>query len=288
MTISPDLQLARINLLPALEKLQVNELWPRLQRMIVTNETESVGNLLLKFGKNEISATPVCHGQVIVGLVNLHDILSMGHKQHLFTDANPAFFEMPVKKFLDSHGKTAVVNYFVQLDRLVPVECETRIISQLDLVRFLYDSYQSKTVLDQKFVKFMFETMDLPQVTRLSSGATSRVIAVDEDDTFERCFDVMFQNGIRAIPVIDSENRLLSAVTENDLCRLNAASLDLLKEQVGRKHATTVPFNAHLGDCCQKMVDERAHYCFLVDEQKHLEGVVTPSDILSLFLSEDQ
>ena len=107
-------------------------------------------------------------------------------------------------------------------------------------------------------------------------GIMSRdVIMVDESEDTGRAMQLLLDHNIRTLPVVDREARLVGTVGLRELARAKGA--------VGtvRSAAATARSDALAMSLLPKLTDGRTHAVVIVDEDKHVIGVITQTDLLA-------
>lgn len=120
----------------------------------------------------------------------------------------------------------------------------------------------------------------------------SRVITVGEGERLTVAEETMRRNGIRHLPVIDAEGRLVGLFTQRDLLRILPSRLReqdpldlgilgnyLLKEVMSRNVATLSPNNT-LSEAVTLMWNKKYGCVPIVDEGRRVVGILTAIDIL--------
>jgi CBS domain-containing protein len=145
--------------------------------------------------------------------------------------------------------------------------------------------------------------------TLVGDVMTRNVIVVDEHASFKHIAETLAHNRVSAVPVVDGTGRVLGVVSESDLLAKVAAGGELGAKigsgftehrQLRRKaHGETAadlmgapPITALASDDVvdAARVAAKAHIRRLpvVDESERIVGIVTRSDLLRAFLSDDR
>lgn len=149
----------------------------------------------------------------------------------------------------------------------------------------------------------------LPALPGVSGGLAHRSvrsvmsthpIAVKEQTTLHELVELAVREGIRSLPVVNAENRVIGIVTDNDLKRCGvlynltrlmylspqerAAALKDVKGRTVRDVMTTSPITigqmATLGQAMDTLDANQLKRLPVVDATGHLMGIITRSDIL--------
>ncbi len=140
------------------------------------------------------------------------------------------------------------------------------------------------------------------KVTTVKSVMTSSVVAVREDADFKEMVAVMRGRRISAFPVIDVSGRVIGVVSEGDLLlketvpalpqgaiRLAWRLKDRSKAagttaaEVMTKPAVTIHEDARVAEAARLMQSRKVKRLPVVDGNGRLRGIVTRTDLLSVF-----
>ena len=131
--------------------------------------------------------------------------------------------------------------------------------------------------------------------TTVEDVMTHRLISVLEDTTFKDIVRLLADNDVELVPVVDLERRVVGVVTASDLlARFGARMLSRTHHKRGTTAAglmtapavTTTP-HADLEDAARLAVHERVSALPVVDQFGMLLGVLTLTDIATIFLRAD-
>jgi CBS domain-containing protein len=146
------------------------------------------------------------------------------------------------------------------------------------------------------------EEVTAVKVTTVKSVMTSSVVAVREDADFKEMVAVMRSRRISAFPVIDASSNVIGVVSEADLLlketvpalpqgaiRLAWRLKDRSKAagttaaEVMTKPAVTVQEDAPVAKAARLMQSRKVKRLPVVDDNGRLRGIVTRTDLLSVF-----
>lgn len=129
----------------------------------------------------------------------------------------------------------------------------------------------------------------------VAHAMSHRLVSVLEHTTFKEIVRVLADNHVDLLPVVDSERRVLGVVTTSDLlARFGARMASRTHHKHGTTAAelmsappvTTTP-NADLEDAARLAVHERVPALPVVDKFGVLLGILTLTDIATLYLRSD-
>jgi signal-transduction protein with cAMP-binding, CBS, and nucleotidyltransferase domain len=89
--------------------------------------------------------------------------------------------------------------------------------------------------------------------------------------------DLMLQHGIHAVPVLDSEDKLVGIITSADLVEEWAPGMGVLT--VMSRNVETVPRHQSVVDAARTMVEKRIHHLVVI-ERDAVVGLVSSFDML--------
>lgn len=129
----------------------------------------------------------------------------------------------------------------------------------------------------------------------VADAMSHRLVCVLEHTTFKEIVRVLADNHVDLLPVVDAERRVVGVVTSSDLlARFGARMVSRTHHKHGTTAAelmtappvTTTP-HADLEDAARLAVHERVSALPVVDKFGMLLGVLTLTDIATLFLRAD-
>jgi CBS-domain-containing membrane protein len=137
---------------------------------------------------------------------------------------------------------------------------------------------------------------------------TREVVTVGPDTPYQEIVNILAQHGVSAVPVVDGFRRVLGVVSEADLlCKVEFSGHDAeprffewgtkkskrAKAQAGTAAelmtapAVTVQVGSSLTAAARLLDTERVKRLPVVDDLGHLAGIVSRSDLLSIYLRPD-
>jgi cystathionine beta-synthase len=146
-------------------------------------------------------------------------------------------------------------------------------------------NYLSKFVDDrwmrqQGFFKADWEVGTVADVMRMLGRRD--VISLDLNDRVQRATDLFKGHGISQMPVVDS-GKLAGILTESDLLHqlmTGRADKDTLVAEVMERKVSTVSLHASSGELPR--IFERGEVAIVVDEQRHVLGILTKMDLIEM------
>ncbi len=104
------------------------------------------------------------------------------------------------------------------------------------------------------------------------------LIRVDQHDDIETARRLLLDHGVRTLPVVDRENRLLGTVGLRELTLPGLRVRDVMSPAViARPEEPAV-------DLIAALTDGRHHAVIVVDDKERLVGLVSQSDLLAMLL----
>jgi acetoin utilization protein AcuB len=127
---------------------------------------------------------------------------------------------------------------------------------------------------------------------------TRQVITIAPETSLKEAHDIMRKKNIRRLPVA-THGKVLGIVTLGDIREAEpsqASSLsvwemnDMLAKlkvsQIMTRNPETIQQTASIGEAAQIMLDKKFSGLPVVDEENHLVGIITESDIFRLVVNE--
>jgi len=119
---------------------------------------------------------------------------------------------------------------------------------------------------------------EVDKVKRHESGMIVDPITIRPQDKIAQAQELMKRYKISGLPITDENNRLVGIVTNRDL-RFETR-LNLPVEKVMTKDLVTVPVGTSLEQAEEVFHKHKIEKLLMVDEQRHLKGLITYKDIL--------
>ncbi len=132
----------------------------------------------------------------------------------------------------------------------------------------------------------------------ISDWMTREVVSVEPDVSMMKVSKIMKEKRIRRLPVVDSGNKLLGIVTDRDIKEASpskATTLDihelyyLLSEIKVKDIMTKKPFSVMPDHTIERaaliMMEKRVGGLPVVDEQEHVVGIITESDVFKVLIA---
>jgi IMP dehydrogenase len=117
------------------------------------------------------------------------------------------------------------------------------------------------------------------KVKRSESAVIIKPLTVSKTDTVERVLSIMEANGFSGFPVVDGQGKLEGMVTGRDVRYLDKPNTLVSEVMTPREKVITGPPETSLEDARRILYKSRIEKLPLVDEQDHLVGLITGSDI---------
>lgn len=105
------------------------------------------------------------------------------------------------------------------------------------------------------------------------------------DTPFKQVVELMQARDVSALPVIDTDDRVLGVVSEADLLLPDGARV---AAELMTSPPVTISAGASIGEAARSMHEHRVKRLPVVDEGGHLVGIVSRRDLLSVFLRGDR
>ncbi|MFE7263719.1 CBS domain-containing protein [Streptomyces sp. NPDC057592] len=138
----------------------------------------------------------------------------------------------------------------------------------------------------------------------VSDVMTHTAVAIGRDASYKEIVELMHQWRVSAVPVLEGEGRVVGVVSEADLLPKEEFRQDepklpgqseeaskaaaVLAEELMSAPAVTVHPGATLGEAARIMARKRVKRLPVVNDLGMLEGVVSRSDLLKVFLRPDE
>lgn len=140
---------------------------------------------------------------------------------------------------------------------------------------FDIDRQDIDKLLRQVEIHALSRARNLPRCADIMSRD---IIRIDQHGEIEAARGLLLEHGIRTLPVVDRENRLLGTVGLRELTRPGLRVSDVMAP------ARTAFATAPAIELIAPLTDGFHHAVIIVDEARHLLGLVTQSDLLAMLL----
>lgn len=124
------------------------------------------------------------------------------------------------------------------------------------------------------------------------------VVSVSPKTSLLKCKALLNDMELKRLPVVDSENRVVGILSQNDISQFMPAhatgyeileSLDTLSEKTASDCMTVAPFTVKidetLEDAAELMIEKKISCLPVVDKEEKLVGIVTEWDIFKSLIS---
>ena len=150
--------------------------------------------------------------------------------------------------------------------------------------------------------------------TTLRDVISTSVVSINPQDTLREAVDTMVENRVSALPVVDARGHCVGVISATDLLgmtkdlsdELNALSesrgldhealvqkleqADILTEQANAWMSTdvvSVGIESTIQHAARQMLRNRVHRLVVLDDERHVVGVVSTMDLLAAFAEEN-
>ena len=164
----------------------------------------------------------------------------------------------------------------------VHVQSKVKLVSQTDVINFIYQEFETSSSISCPWVDNILAT----KVCTIAPKG-NRVIGLSQDQPVIEAFKLMKENNIHAVPILDGQQHIVCDISESDIKGLDMETLNRLgqplRDYLKAPKNVKIGFDAHVSDAIAQMIESKVHHLWLVDDDNHAAGVVTMTDIISLF-----
>lgn len=127
---------------------------------------------------------------------------------------------------------------------------------------------------------------------------TREVITITPDTSLKEAHDIMSEKSIRRLPVV-AHGKILGIVTLGDIrgaepSRASSLSIwevhhllaNLKVSEIMTRNLTTIQQNASIGEAARILLEKKFSGLPVLDDENHLVGIITESDIFRLVVNE--
>jgi len=167
-----------------------------------------------------------------------------------------------------------------------------RLVSQTDLVRFIVRNQESITNLKSTKCPKGLLQMPLEELGLVHPDGGSKVLDIKEDQIALEGFHTMEMEGVHALPVVDSEGRIISTLSTADIYGLDSTNLQQTLSPVGEflkathkdqmLHPVTCKSRDTLLNVLTKMnaAEVHRHQVWVINSEEKVVGVVSMTDAI--------
>jgi len=132
----------------------------------------------------------------------------------------------------------------------------------------------------------------------VSDWMTKEVITIAPETTVKEAHDIMNEKSIRRLPVV-SQNKVVGIVTLGDIrgaepskatslsvWEMNHLLANLKVFEIMTRNPATIHEDESIGEAARIMLEKKFSGLPVVDDSKHLLGIITESDIFRLVVNE--
>eukprot|EP01127_Copromyxa_protea_P007862 TRINITY_DN1785_c0_g1_i4.p1 TRINITY_DN1785_c0_g1~~TRINITY_DN1785_c0_g1_i4.p1 ORF type:complete len:241 (-),score=21.47 TRINITY_DN1785_c0_g1_i4:48-770(-) len=168
---------------------------------------------------------------------------------------------------------------------LVALDDKAKLLTQTDLVKFIAEHDQENVIMKEPISAM---------ATKYSWRLKEEIVKLNSDRPAIEGFRIMYMNKVTAVPVIDSNQRLVTTlsssdariITEENLSTITLPVIEFLNRGYGAlRQPVTARMNCSVGEVINKLLASKIHRVWLEEDDK-VVGVVSMSDILQLWASE--
>jgi CBS domain-containing protein len=150
-------------------------------------------------------------------------------------------------------------------------------------------------------------------LTSLRDAISTSVVSINPQDTLREAVNIMVENRVSALPVVDARGHCVGVISVTDLLGMTkdlSDELDALSESRGLDHealvqkleqadvlteqvkgwmsseVVSVGIESTIRHAARQMLRNRVHRLVVLDDQRHIVGIVSTMDLLAAFAEE--
>ncbi len=122
------------------------------------------------------------------------------------------------------------------------------------------------------------QRLEVEKVKKSESGMILDPVTINSNGTVSEALELMHDFSISGLPVVD-DGQLVGILTNRDVRFVDDGTKVLVKEVMTSKDLVTVPMGTSLEEAKRHLHEHRIEKLLVVDENKHLKGLITIKDI---------
>ena len=132
---------------------------------------------------------------------------------------------------------------------------------------------------------------------RVKDWMSTDIITITPETTLPEAHQIMVNEEIRRLPVVDADGRLVGIVTIGDIrsaqpspatslsiWEMNYLLATLKIDKLMTRNPKTIHADATIGEVARMMLESRVSGLPVVDDDHHVIGIITESDIFSMIV----
>ncbi|KAI8894388.1 hypothetical protein BC833DRAFT_568401 [Globomyces pollinis-pini] len=178
----------------------------------------------------------------------------------------------------------------------IPPSASLRIVTQTDLVKFLYESRIGGTTLAMDYIEPLFN-LNYKQVSKLLDHESKPLIAMLDSQSALHGFRTMYIDKLSAIPIVTEEGTIVATLSASNLRGLTMDNISTLvkpvlqylknevrdRDSIKPDQVCSIDEEQTVENGVALMVKQKIHRVWVTGSANDLAGVLSLTDVLSLF-----
>lgn len=122
------------------------------------------------------------------------------------------------------------------------------------------------------------QRLEVEKVKKSESGMILDPVTINSNGTVSEALELMHDFSISGLPVVD-DGQLVGILTNRDVRFVEDGTKVQVREVMTSKDLVTVPLGTSLEEAKRHLHEHRIEKLLVVDENKHLKGLITIKDI---------
>jgi CBS domain-containing protein len=265
------------------------------KKVITTTPTTHLNDARLVMDAENIRALPVLKDDKLVGIVTYRGLLR--------TDVSalsdqPWQKDFDLKKYIIEDVMTQGV-LSTRPEALMPKAARVMMENKITALPVMEGDKLVGILTSTDLFRFIVAEIDtLNEKISVSDYMTAEVVTLAHDDSLLEAHRLMGVKRIRALPVVDNNEKLIGIVTRTDLLGASPSrfvsrnqqdfSISIEQEKVERimsTHLITIGPDASIAEAAELMRANKIHSLPVVNEKGEMIGIITEIDLFQMIVS---
>jgi 5'-AMP-activated protein kinase regulatory gamma subunit len=285
---------------------------PESGKIVIIDTRISIKNAFFALMENEIRCAPLwdSHKKQFVGMITMTNFINLLCHLHSRSDKAAILKELEdrqISVFAEIGGdRAAPVSALITTTPEDTLLNAARLLATRNIHRIPIvdprDNCIIHIVTHVRIIRHLVSQLPNPRpavfnrsIAELKVGTFSKIVARPLGTRLIDLFNLFAETGYSAIPIVDANDHLYDIYSKGDVpslaihrtyMQLDRPVEEVISESRAKKSLHTCTVNSTLFEVIERLLSQKTHRLFCVDEQFKIQGVVSLIDILRFFLSE--
>jgi len=236
-----------------------------------------------------------------IGMITVTDFIDiLRHFYKSQTDIKQLLEQHQIKTWRETYNKIRPQLIITSPDDSLYTACVT--LSQKNIHRIPIIDYDNNSILHilthAKILKFLLlQLTEIPtlfqcKIKDLLIGTFENIISAPIVTPLIEILNTLAEKNLSAVPILDNNKVMVDCYSKSDIPFLSVSNsnqldrgiMEVIGEMKLERRLNTCTMNDTLHEILLQLLALRTHRLFIVDDEKHILGVISMSDIVKYFL----